>query len=255
MAKPKKTKQSKFMFTLKNVNMRSIDEKYRFIVGTDITDTDMPINATKLTELGTERATPELISFLDEAKRSHTCHVSMIDHSTQVDVSMLRYDCYWCRYPFDTRGIGCPVRYIPSQAVKTFYSEISRDTRTIKENITDKRRTILNDPRVFVEKADYYETDGVFCSFNCCQAWIDDNKHDSLYDPSHSLLIKMYCDMMNVKAVEIKAAPHWRLRRESGGHYTHLTFREGFGKVEYDYCGTFFKFRPIGRMYEEKLHF
>ncbi len=251
----KKVKASKYTFILKNVNMRSIDEKYRFVVGTDFTDTALPPNTTKLTELGTDRATPELVSFLDEAKRPHSCHVSMIDHTAQMDVGMLRYDCYWCRYPFDTRGIGCPVRHVSSQAVKTYYSEISRDIRTIKENITNKRKGIIKDPRVSVENADYYETDGVFCSFNCCQAWINDNKHDRTYDQSHSLLIRMYCEMFDVPSVSIDPAPHWRLRRESGGHHTPLTFREGFGKVEYEYCGTFFRVRPIGRLYEEKLHF
>jgi hypothetical protein len=257
MPKEKKVKSSKYTFLLKNVNMRTIDEKYKFSQSTDISDNISPVNSTKLSDLGNEKSTPDLISFLDEAKRAHVCHVSMINHTNQTEVGSTpeKYECYWCRYSFTTHGIGCPIRYVPSQAVKTYYSEISRGIRTIKENVSLKRKDIIKDPNITIEKADYYETDGIFCSFNCCQAWINDNKHDSMYDQSHRLLSRMYCDMFGVKSVTIKPAPHWRLRKESGGHHTQASFREGFGKLEYQYCGTFFTYRPIGHMYEEILHF
>ena len=50
-----------------------------------------------------------------------------------------------------------------------------------------------------MQSGEYYETDGIFCSFNCCQSYINDNKHIRLYDNSHMLLLKMYNDLMELK--------------------------------------------------------
>ena len=43
----------------------------------------------------------------------------------------------------------------------------------------------------------YYETDGCFCSFNCCLAFINDNVHNAMYSSSKHLLMKMYYDIFN----------------------------------------------------------
>lgn len=259
MPKPKKTKPSKYRFTLKNTSMRLVDDKYCFSVGTSMTDSSMPPNTTRLSELHFEKTTPELIPVID-GKQLRNCCVSMIDHSTNMDPGTLGYECYWCHYPFETRAIGCPIRFVHSQAVRTYYSETSRGMRTIKENITKKRKEILkklNDPQITIEEADYYETDGAFCSFNCCAAFIADHKHDRMYDNSKRLLHDMYCDFFGVNTVDIRCAPSWRQRRESGGHFTATTFRDTFGKVEYEYKGPYFAYpyRPIGRLYEESYHF
>jgi hypothetical protein len=255
ISKMAKKKAPKYAFTICNINLTQVDECYGFGAGRDIGDTVLPTNATRLSELDIEKGTPEVISFLDEAKRLFTCNVSMIDHTAKMDVGMLQYECFWCRYPFETRGIGCPIRYVPDQAIKSYYSEISKDIYTIKENITADRKTRINDPRLRVKEANYYETDGVFCSFNCCQAWITDNHSDKTYSNSQPLLQKMYGDMTGDRTAVILAAPHWRLRKESGGHLNIHSFREGFNKVEYRDQGTFFRFRPIGHAFEPCLRF
>lgn len=255
MSQMAKKKAVKYSFTIRNINLTQVDERYGFGARTDIGDTVLPTNATRLSELDIEKGTPEVISFFDEAKRLFTCNVSMIDHTAKMDVSILRHECFWCRYPFETRGIGCPIRYVPDQAVKSYYSEISKDIYTIKENITTDRKTRINDPRLRVKEADYYETDGVFCSFNCCQAWITDNRSNKMYGNSQTLLQKMYGDMTGDRTAVILPAPHWRLRKESGGHLNIHSYREGFNKVEYRAQGTFFRFRPIGHAFEACLRF
>jgi hypothetical protein len=254
-------KKGKYIFTLREVNIEKINHTYgikssnRDVIPEYINST----NTTKLTELNTENGTPEIISFLDESKRLHTCQVSMIDFQSKMDVILLKYHCYWCRHPFDNRPIGCPINYVSSQAEKRYHSQISRDTYTIKENITANRRTILEKDYEFSLKlGEYYETDGVFCSFNCCQSWVNDNKHNRLYDQSTNLLMKMYNNIMGTRMIKVSPAPHWRVLETYGGHLNIIKFREGFNKIDYEYHGNtkpLPKFLPIGSLFEEKIKF
>lgn len=257
----KRVKKSKYMFTLEGVNTTRINNTYGIEIPGDmeIIDEKLSVNTTKLTELNTDKGTPEVISFLDEAKRLHTCHISMIDFQSKMDVNLLRYHCFWCRHPFDTRPIGCPIKYVSSQAVKKYHSHISRDAYTIKENVTNKRRQILeSDERILVKVGEYYETDGVFCSFNCPQAWINDNKHDRRFDNSTMLLMKMFNHYNGTRMVTISPAAHWRTLEQYGGHQNIMKFRDGFNKVDYECHGNTKpvpNFLPLGTLFEEKIRF
>jgi hypothetical protein len=260
--KKKTSKSTKYIFTLFNVNTEVVDKKYCITsLSTNITEKENPpTNTTKLSELISERSTPEVISFLDESKRLHTCNISMIDFSTRNNTEFLHYYCFWCRHPFDSKPIGCPINYVSSQAVKTYFSETSKDIYTIKENITINKRQNMEkstDTRISVNKREYYETDGVFCSFNCCKAFIEDNKHVRMYDNSNRLLMKMYNDMMGTPSIIIDRARNWRVLLEYGGHLTITDFRIGFNKIDYEYHGTIQSpsFRPLGMLFEEKIKF
>lgn len=271
MGRKASRKPRTYVFTLEDIDLRAINTKYSIstvdkgevdCVDSEYQESDTgKSNTTRLTDLNTEKGTPEVISFLDESKRAHTCHTSMIDFNSRMDINLLRYHCYWCRHPFDTRPVGCPVRYVSSQAEKKYYSHISRDIYTIKENVTSSRREKLNtqpEAGLTLKIGEYYETDGVFCSFNCCQAWIDDNKHVRLYDRSTVLLMKMYNTLMGTQTIVINPAPHWRTLEQYGGHLTIMKFREGFNKVEYKSHGStksLPKFQPMGVLYEENIRF
>lgn len=182
----------------------------------------------------------------------------MIDFNTKTETLLLRHNCYWCRHPFETKPIGCPINYISSQAVKNYYSEISKDMYTIKEDITVSKRKTVNDPRISINIKEYYETDGIFCSFNCCKTFIKNNKHDRMYDNSLFLLMKMYNEMMGTTISVIDCAPHWRLLTEYGGHLSISEFRNSFNKTNYEehgYIKITPSFRSIGHLFEEKIKF
>ena len=254
------SKKGKYSFTLIGVNVCHINNTYGIKISSEeLIEDKISSNTTKLTDLNTDKGTPEVISFLDESKKIHTCHISMIDFHSRMDVNLLRYHCFWCKNPFDTSPIGCPIKYITSQAEKKYYSHISRDTYTIKENITEKRRDLIKkNEQLSVKIGDYYETDGVFCSFNCCQAWINDNKHNRLYDLSITLLTKMYNSMMGTKMVVIGPSPHWRVLEQYGGHLNIIKFREGFNKIDYECHGNTKqapRFLALGTLFEEKIKF
>lgn len=158
--------------------------------------------------------------------------------TTQVNPNK-QLKCFWCRnYPEnDSLTIGCPVN---------FHHEYKQIEVTSKLN---KTLTLFNQD---VEHG-YYETDGVFCSFNCCLAFIEDNKHKFIYSKSEHFLKKIYYDYQvsiekkkkessgenNVNIdisdiPELLPAPHWRLLDEYGGDLNIQTFRLTFNVVKYD---------------------
>jgi hypothetical protein len=142
-------------------------------------------------------------------------------------------------------------------AIKKYYSEISKDIYTIKENIP-KDKIIPEDDKIKLIHNDYYETDGIFCSFNCAMAYICDNKHIRIYDDSVMLLIKMYNDLFKTNSISINPAPSWRLLNVYGGHLTINEFRESFNKVDYESHGitrNFMRQESIGTIYEQKIKF
>ena len=253
------TKKGKYYFELDNINIENVHRQYG-IPHVNFLDTPdpEPDDTTKLTELNTNKGNPSVISFLDENKRHRNCHVSMIDFDSKKEVTLLRYHCFWDRHPFNTQPIGCPIKYVPDHAIKKYYSYISKDTYTIKQDVSKERCKTL-DENIKVRKGGYYETDGVFCSFNCCQAYINANKHDRRYDHSSVLLLKMYTEMTNTeKNVSISPASHWRTLSCYGGHQNIVRFRENFNKIDYVYHGTSSllpKFISTALLYEEKIKF
>lgn len=267
----KKRKSNKYVFILKNINTEKIDKKYGISIISNITQTELqPDNTTKLTELSEIECEKSLetISFLDEAKRIYQCNISMIDFNTGKDVNFLKYNCFWCRNPFTTNPIGCPINFVSNKSIKNYYSEVSKDNYTIKENITKLKTDMIennkinntfdfsiikdkNKSNIKIDKDSYYETDSIFCSFNCCKAFILDNKHNVLYNYSEILLNKLLKDIC-LKSIIINPAPHWRLLTEYGGHLSINEFRENFNKITYTYHGIF---KPIAHVYEEKINF
>ena len=272
--KTKTQKPKKYIFTLVNINTEKIDQKYGISIMSNIYVNDKPPdeNITKITELSemSNITNTNVVSFLDETKRIYQCQVSMIDFKSGNETDNLKYCCYWCRNPFESRPIGCPIRYVSNKGIKKYYSEVSKDNYIIKENITNSKRNLIsendNDLSIFnhnnsiinIDKKEYYETDGVFCSFNCCKAFIKDNKHNNLYEHSEFLLSKLYFDMIGSKNVVINPAPHWRLLKDYGGTLNINQFRDNFNKNKYDFHGILKDndiFKPIGCLYEEKINF
>jgi hypothetical protein len=250
--------KSKYSFTLKDLNIGNIHNKYAIVVeNIDLSTFDNPNSTTKLTDL--HKNTPEVVSFLDDSKQLRSCNVSMIDFTSKKKVNLLRYNCFWCRNPFDCKPIGCPLKYVSNQVFRKYHSHISKDTYKIKENVTTNRMMLLdNDKFIPMHTGEYYETDGIFCSFNCCQSFINDNKHIRLYDSSHMLLVKMYNEILNTKNAIITPAPHWRTLEYYGGTINIIQFRENFNKVEYEYHGNIKhipNFLPLGMLYEAKIKF
>ena len=199
---------SKYTFILKGVDTQTIHIKYGFYK--DVQKTDI----SKLEEVDSK---DKFVSFLDDIKKLHACNVVMIDHNTNKEP--VCRECFWDHCTFESYPIGCPIKYIPSRAVKRYKSEITRETYEITQNITKAKREELeaeDNRQITIQKNEYYLVDGSFCSFNCCQAFIQAHKHIPFYKDSEMLLRKMYREMTGKKIDTISPAPHWRLLKS---HY------------------------------------
>lgn len=253
-------KEKRYIFSLIGVNINKVDQKYN-IVPNSVEDEIIPVNTTKIDDLDIIKKTPEIVSFLDESKQMRKCTISMIDFQTDKKIEgKVRYKCFWDRnyIPDNVKPIGCPIKYVASKATKTYISEISKEKYSIRENVTDKKAKELenkNDSRIKIDEENYYQTDGIFCSFNCCMAYIHspENKHNPIYRYSESLLLKMYNCFNSESAVEILPAPHWRTLVEFGGHLTIEQFRQSFNRVSYFDHGIICV--SIGRLFEDKIKF
>jgi len=106
-------------------------------------------------------------------------------------------------------------------------------------------------------KAEYFETEGIFCSFPCAKAYIIDEvkKGKKLkYSSSITLLSLLYQKLTGEPTVQIPSAPSWKLTSTYGGHLSPEEFRETFGKLSFvEMCSVG---RPLmlccGSIFEER---
>lgn len=166
--------------------------------------------------------------------------------------------CYWDHHPFEGIGIFCPLSYRPKQVGKVGQSEVklrSIDSNSnvssfmIKENIP-KCKDISNLGKNIIEITDaYYEVDGVFCSAECCLAFIRDEKSKvggSKYFDSERLL-----HFMLGLTSKILPANNFRLLKEYGGNLTIDQFRQNNKSIKYDCIGTTVL---ISHLFEKKIN-
>lgn len=256
--------RNRYKFFLTGVNIKRVYRKYGIGSVSNISEEENnPVNTTRIEELSIYKKTPEMYSFLDEAKKTRKCTVSFVNRETGALLGKSNgknIRCGWCRdfVPKGYEPIGCPIRYVPNCAEKTYYSEISKDCYTIREDISNNSVKDLRerkDQRFKVEKNDYYDSEGAFCSFNCVQAYIEENQSTNpLLENSETLLLHIYEKCFGHKIQNILAAEHWKIIDVNGGHKTIEKFREGFNKISSKYFGRI-SWKSIGELFEEKLRF
>jgi hypothetical protein len=168
----------KFTFTLKNIDIDKIHKLYNLDITSNLNRNEVNTeNTTKLSDLTSTNEEKELRSFLDN--KEDKMIVTMIDYiSLEKIPEKTDVKCWWCRHNFDWFPLGCPLKYVASQLEKTYFSDITKDKYTIKENISRDKRNFFennNNPKINIQEREYYEIDGFFCSFNCCLAFINEN--------------------------------------------------------------------------------
>lgn len=289
-------------FVLKNIDPVQLDKKYGFstdprhedrqsLLTLSSSEIDGKKKTSKLLDLqpqNVREVSPIQYSFIDESKVDHQCVVTMKPHlSKECLPQSTSIFCFWCRHSFPYRPIGCPIEYVPHRMIKTYNSEIVRDSYILRENITPAQlRCLASSSReslpppttktssscdVQLQSRDYYMVDGIFCSFNCCLAFIRDHQNHPMYGQSESYLRQMYHDLfvgnntndrtqtqtrpppplkkkksvkfdravtetsMNDKQlpINLQPAPSWRLLKDYGGHLSIDEFRKNFYKIDY----------------------
>jgi hypothetical protein len=235
-----KTGKKTNTFVLKNINVGEIDKKYGFEPKTQIGDIcDRIPESTTITDLYSTK-TNCLHPFLEKNKKYY---ISMVDirRKTYTDTC-----CFWCRHIFSGQWIGCPIRYECQTASRIQVSQFTGEPITIKHKVSSSESKLPH----LEYSGNVYETDGCFCSFNCCLAFIRDHKHQPVYIHSETLLMKMYIEAFKVDGFrQISPAPSWRLLKEYGGFMTIDEFRESFLTHKYSQCQTI----PLGWLFDEQV--
>lgn len=205
---------------------------------------------------------PKTFSFLDYGNNEHICKVSMVDLQNESYPKV----CFWDRNRFVTDPIGLPVKYEPTKLIRTYRSQITNELYTIKESVTPEKRdriikeyTESHNPGIdegyTIEENNYYVTDGCFCSFECCIAFLEANSHNPLYSHSKSLLNLMYVTTYG-RVPSFSPASSWRMLEDYGGTQTVEEFRSNFHRIVYSEVDTIIpESRTMAIVYEEKAMF
>ena len=240
---------------LKGLDIEKIDTKYKLNCKPNLMDNTTKLN--NITPIGKLTATLDLdkYCFLDETKKNHDCIISTIKMNNLDKCST----CFWCRHSFETVPIGCPIKYEHSYVIKKFYSHITKNWYSSKENIFEEHiGEYLKQPDKYnVIKKGYYKTDGVFCSFNCCIAFIQNNQYNNLYNNSMQLLTQFYFTVYK-QMMDLESANSWRLLYNYGGNQTIDEFRSNFKKisfVDHYIIENIPNINPIGYIFEKKINF
>ncbi len=253
-------RRKQFTFVLE-IDVADVENRYNISTNNAL-DTQPTHATTGVSELSLEYSTPDAdvaYSYMDESKREHTCVVTMVNHLSRERTSEhTSTHCFWDHAPFDTTPVGCPVRYVASQVVRTYASDGVKDKMVIRENINHRSEdedSVVNG---------YYEVDGVFCSLQCCLAFINDpaNTRNPLYVNSASLLRRMARDLFGGSVGVILPADHWRTLAVYDGHQSIERFRAFSKTKNYTETGMVIRdtsvlkrLRPMGHVFEENIGF
>jgi len=245
--------KTKTLILLPNIHPDKLDRQYNIQLTSNLNNNVSPVNCTQLKTILPNKNISKNYSFLDESKKKHTCDIHLVDYILKQKLpNETTYHCFWCRNSFTFSPIGCPIRYVPSILTKRYFSNITRDYYTINQPISrnDYKREDNKETSYTLTSKDYYETDGIFCSFNCCMSYINTNTHNSLYTQSKLLLQQIFYKYFK-KTIPIKPAPDWRLLKDYGGTLSIQEFRKTFNKVEIQKINEYITMKPIGWLYEK----
>jgi hypothetical protein len=208
-------------FILYHINIDEIDTKYNFTFKSNIDTVNYnQNNTTNIDELN-KKDENTTYSYYDNSKKNKKCVLTLVNIINKQLPPTTNIWCHWCKHNCPYSPIGCPIKY-------------------------------SNTPKK------HYTVDGIFCSFNCCMAYINNNQHNTLYDNSIQLLHRMYKDL-NGNEIIINSAPDWKLLNVFGGNFSINEFRNNFKTYSYkkidNYITSFPSQLPISWLYEENVIF
>jgi len=150
--------------------------------------------------------------------------------ATMIDVTIggalprfTKKPCWSCRNRFNTHPIGCPIKFNPTPKNPVLVNRL-------KERF--KEMNIIFDEN----NLDFFETDGIFCSFPCVKFYILDQiskTKSSKYKKALEYLSLMYYRISGDMII-IPSAPTWKLSVDWGGHLTPVEYRASIGHLEYN---------------------
>lgn len=200
MNKVKRGRKPKYMyvFLLKDVHGKSIYKNVKKDIQESSIDYSNTIihTTTPSVPLETTVLTTETRTDLFLDKNTFIIMQDHIEFGSLPERTDLR--CWHDHHTFNTSPIGLPIKYTP------------------------KNKTVN----------DYFTTIGVFCSFPCCLAYINENNCKDEYKESKSLLFSLYYKIYGKEYPDI-VAPSYKCLKDYGGKLNITEFRNNFSKYRY----------------------
>ncbi len=251
----KKGVKEDLSFTLKNIDVARIDKDFSMTDMKNIGHTsdlvfDTEDKGTSLEKLGISSLKREPITtILTKEKTKLQTFITMIDHLTDKRLpQQTNIPCFGCHRCFDTIPLGVPIAYYPSVY-------ISKDDPTkIKKLTINDRLKLEADTNNNINILEYFDTDGIVCSFNCIFSVIEDNP-SPLYRETSSLVPKMYKMIFGeYPKSKIIRSPSWRLREEYGGPLSDEDFVRNLQSIQYTDMHQINRvlriMNPVGRVFK-----
>ena len=155
--------------------------------------------------------------YLDSHKKKVKTWPNMIDVTLQGPLpATSSKPCWYCRHSFTTMPLGIPLRYCRPNSI------------TEKHRIEEKFKLC----NYSTESLDFFETEGLFCSFPCMKAYICDSRETVRYKDSPSLISMMHLMLFGV-VVDLPRANPWKTLKDYQGHLTIEEYRETPGRLKY----------------------
>jgi hypothetical protein len=173
--------------------------------------------------------------FLDSYKSSHTWIYTFVDEMSKRTLGRnTNIQCWWCRQKHSNRPLGCPLKYVPNLIISEYHSELIKGIRIITSKLAYNEIPELTDDQR-IEYFDFYVSEGIFCSFNCCLAYINKNINENPSKYQFSINLLLECVMREFGNVLITPSRDWRALKNNGGFMDIIEYFKGFEKVEYNY--------------------
>nr|UOX61011.1 MAG: putative zinc-finger DNA binding protein [Diabrotica toursvirus 3a] len=145
--------------------------------------------------------------------------------------------CFWDKHqlPADKTPVMCPIDFKPKQVIR------QKKEYIFNHNVAESWNKINIDENIKISPSEIYYDD-IFCSKECCLAWINDNHKNPAYGKSKYLFHMLY--------PEVLPANHWRVLKLFGGFMSIEEFRNFYGNyinTDVTFITTDNKFNKIYR--------
>jgi len=264
----------------RNYSMKDIQNyPFRNISSSKSNQSDLKNLTTTLENLGiSDKIKEPSLVFIDnghEINMYTTFNNSKGDINRMLLMKNLNYKCWYCKnnIPHDILPISLPIKYYPS-----YIESIIVDNRQINQiknleyRVSDKIPVITNDnDKIFYDKRyltvnereeyeskpntdkskliknEYFDGEGIFCSFNCMLGYYYDNQTKNVrYKDTPSLIYLLYYYLYGKYPDKLKKASSWKLLKEFGGDQSIEEFRKNFSFVSYTDMNQYIKRIPLG---------
>lgn len=256
----KKSTQNEFDFTLTNIDVVKIDKDFNMEkmkeFGCDITGKSNIIfdtgEGTSLEKLGISSLRREPITtIVAKDKKKIYSYLSLVDIVTGKRIpEETKIPCHGCRRKFSSQPMGIPIDFHPSYYVS------KNDQTKIKRLTTRERERLETDPENNIIVMDYFDTEGIVCSFNCIISCIEEcpspiyKKTPYLISMLYKMIFGKYPDQKILKA------PSWKMREEYGGPLTDNEFERSLQTIQFTdthQCQRVQRtINPVSRIFEVK---